>query len=302
MKTVRGIAAAGGWKSPVVAIGVFDGLHKGHKRILETCVSIARRTGGTSVVLTFWPHPQSQDSIYSLDHRLAIIGRLGIDICVVVRLDRAFASMTARQFIERVLKGRMAARWVLVGANFRFGRGLGGSVSTLKEFSSSCGYRLKVFPVMRSGGKPISSTRIRRCISTGRLEEARRLLGRRVSIFGTVAGGNAIGRTLGYPTANILPRHEVLPPDGIYAAKASVDGRKFPAILYKGKRPTFEREGLPPTVEVHLLRFSGDLYGKTMEVSFYKKLRDEKKFSSPQALGRAIARDIAAARRILRSS
>jgi riboflavin kinase / FMN adenylyltransferase len=302
MDIIRGVHTIKKYPRPVVAIGVFDGVHVGHRKILAECVATARRIRGTAMVLTFWPHPQKEESIYSLDHRLAIMERLGVQGCVLVRLSRSFAAMSAEQFIRNILCGKLGAVRVLVGSNFRFGRRLSGDVSTLKASEGACGYRLRVFPIVRIGGRAVSSTRIRDAISRGRLAEAERLLGGRVSLLGKVVHGRAIGRSLGYPTANIKPQHEVLPPDGIYAVKASVDGRCMSGICYKGSRPTFAGQKPATSIEAHLFDFSGTLYGKRMELRFVKKLRNDKKFESLAALKAAITRDIAKARKILSST
>jgi riboflavin kinase / FMN adenylyltransferase len=298
MHIIHGINHIAHYPRPVVAIGVFDGVHVGHAQILKSCVRTARAIGGTSVVLTFWPHPQNDDSIYSIDHRLAIIGSFGIDVCIIVRLSRSFARLTAEDFIAAIIARRIGAKCVMVGNNFVFGRGLRGTVATLRRYAPVYGYRARVFPIRTVAGRPVSSTRIRRYISVGRFAEAQRMLGRRVSLLGTVVQGRKIGRTLGYPTANISPQHEVLPPDGIYAVTALVDGRPIPAICYKGTRPTFGA-GTVMSIEVHLFGVSGTLYGKQMEVCFFKKIRNDRKFASSAALQSAIKKDIAAAKRIL---
>ncbi len=298
MKTVRELSRVPRVPRPVVAIGIFDGMHVGHTAIIKSCVRVARRRRGTAVVLTFDPHPQNELSIYSLDHRLAIMERLGIDLCILARFTKAFSRLTPAEFVDRVICGRIRATQVMVGENFAFGRGLSGDVSTLRVLGASRGFATRVFPIRRMGGAPVSSTRIRACIREGRLREAARMLGREVSVMGTVVGGRRVGRLLGYPTANVRPRHEVLPPDGIYAVKARVDGRWVPGICYKGRRPTFGAGAT--SIEVHLFRFAGDLYGSTMEVRFYALLRGEKKFASPAELRAAIARDIARAKKLLK--
>lgn len=298
MELVRGIRHVRRYPKPVVAIGMFDGVHVGHARILARCVATARRIGGTSMVLTFWPHPRKVDRIYSLDHKVAIMGRLGIDVCIFMRFTRAVANLRAEDFIRSVIAGRIGAAHVMVGDNFRFGRGQQGNADTLRRYARQWGYKLTAFPIHTIGGAPVSSTRIRDCVSSGRFAEAERLLGRKVSLLGMVVRGRAVGRTLGYPTANIKPRHEVVPPDGIYAVTAEVDGKKFPGICYKGTRPTFGRGGAP-SVEVHLFGFTGSIYGKQAEIVFLKKIRDQKKFPSPAALSAAIRDDVAAAKKFL---
>jgi riboflavin kinase/FMN adenylyltransferase len=300
MEIIRGVSHIRRFPRPVVAIGIFDGMHTGHTAIIRSCVKTAAASGGTGIVLTFEPHPQKEQSIYSLEHRLAIMERLGVKACILIRFTRAFSQLSARAFIKKVIARSIGARRVMVGENFRFGRGLEGDVSTLRECGLAYGFATDIFPLCLYRGKPVSSTRIRACIQEGRLGEARRMLGRPVSVFGTVVEGRRVGRLLGCPTANILPRHEVLPPDGIYAVKALVSGKLVPAICYKGRRPSFG--GGAPSIEVHLFGFRGNLYGKTMEVFFFKRLRGDRKFASFEELRRAIRGDISAAKKILSST
>lgn len=298
MDIIRGIRNIRKYPRPVVAIGVFDGVHAGHRRILEFCVAEARRIHGTPIVLTFDPHPQKEESIYSFNHRMTLISGLGVKACVVMRFTRRFAGMGAEDFIRKIIHGALGARHVLVGANFRFGAKLSGGTATLRAFARPCGYALTVFPTAKFAGRTISSTRIRRAISRGDLVRARAMLAGEVSVFGTVTGGRAVGRILGFPTANINPHHEVLPPPGIYAVRASVERKWKPAVCYIGTRPTFGTKGAP-VVEVHLFNFSGDLYGKPMEVRFVRKIRGEKKFPSPAILSAHIKKDISRAKKIL---
>jgi riboflavin kinase / FMN adenylyltransferase len=300
MEIIRGIERIRRFPRPAAAIGVFDGLHAGHAAIIKRCVRTARAIRGTSVVVTFYPHPQNEESIYSLEHRLAIIARLGVDACIVIRFNRQFARMAAGDFITRIIAGRIGAKYVMVGENFRFGKDLAGSVATLRRYGELCGYTTVVFPICTAGGRPVSSTRIRACIAAGRFAEAERMLGRKVSILGKVIRGRGLGRELGYPTANLSPQHEVVPPDGIYAVTAFVDGREFPGACYKGSRPTFGRSAAI-SIEIYLFGFSGNLYGKQMEVRFYRKIRSDKKFPSRPALISAIKKDIATAKHILAS-
>lgn len=298
MEIIRGIRNMKRYPRPVVAIGVFDGVHAGHRRILEFCVAEARRIRGTPMVLTFEPHPQKEESIYSFDHRMALMSGLGVKACVVMRFNRRFAAMRAEDFIRKVIRGALGARHVLVGANFKFGAKLSGNTATLRSFARPCGYALTVFPTAKFAGRTISSTRIRQAISRGHLAKARAMLAGEVSVFGTVTGGRAVGRVLGFPTANIDPHHEVLPPPGIYAVRASVGKKWLPAVCYIGTRPTFKRSGAP-VVEVHVFDFTGNLYGKPMQVRFAGRIRGEKKFPSSATLSAQIKKDIAHAKKIL---
>ena len=299
MEIIHGFKEIKRYPRPVVAIGVFDGVHAGHRRILRSCVAEARRLRGTAMVLTFHPHPQKEQSIYSFEHRLAIMSGLGVKACVVIPFNRRFAAMSAEDFIIKVLCGKLGARRIFVGNNFRFGRGLAGGTRTLRSFARRCGYAVRVFPTAKFAGRAVSSTRIRAAISRGKLSRAAAMLAGNVSVFGTVVGGRAVGRMLGFPTANIDPHHEVLPPPGIYAVRASVGKEWRPAVCYIGTRPTFADGKGALVVEVHLFDFAADLYGKHMEVRFIAKIRGGKKFPTPGALAAQIKKDIAKAKKIL---
>lgn len=300
MKIICGLNKITRFSRPVLAIGIFDGVHRGHAGVLKECAATAAKTGGTSAVLTFSPHPQKEESIYSLEHRLAIIGKFGIRVCFIASFTRALAQMSAADFIRQVISRRIGAKYVLVGENFSFGRGLEGNVSTLRRYAPFYGYKLKVFPTLRFKGGPLSSTRIRERIRRGRLAEAQAMLGRRVSVFGRVVSGRGIGGKLGYPTANIEPQHEVLPPSGVYAVKALVRGKEFPAACYIGRRPTFGRGRV--VIEAHLSGFPGNLYRSLIEVRFFQKIRAERKFPSCAALCSAIKKDITAAKKVISAS
>ena len=303
MKIVRGMRRATRLARPVVAIGVFDGMHLGHTAILRQAVRAARAARGTSVVVTFWPDPHSQESIYSIGHRMRIMESLGIDVCVLIRFDTSFAGMSAEDFARGFLAGKLGAARVFVGSNFRFGSGLQGTAGQLKLFGARYGFTVRVFGLVRKNGTIVSSTNIRRLIARGALDKAASLLGRQVSVLGPVVHGRAVGRTLGARTANVVPDHEILPPDGVYAARASLAGKRFsvparsyPAVCYIGRRPTFSPAAKKKHVEVHLFDFSGSLYGRRLEVVFLKRLRPEIKFPTPAALAAQISKDILAAR------
>lgn len=289
---------------PAVAIGVFDGVHLGHRRILSAAVRRARLCRGTSIALTFYPHPKQQKIIYSLQHRLRIFQEMGIDVCVVIPFDKRFKEMTARRFVSSVLSGRLGARDVFVGDNFRFGKDQHADVAKLRGFGREFGFRVHAFAMVRCGKNAVSSTSIRGLISAGRFLAAMRRLGRPVAILGTVIHGSSIGKKLGFATANISPHHEVVPPDGIYAVKLVLEGRQYRGICYIGTRPTFSAGNHRPkerTIEVHIFDFSRTIYGKEIEVRFAGKIRDDRRFSSSDLLIKQINKDIAKARNMLSS-
>jgi riboflavin kinase/FMN adenylyltransferase len=291
MKVIRGINKIRRFRKPVVALGVFDGVHLGHRRILREAVSKAKSIKGASVVLTFWPHPQREESLYSLEHRLRLIGELGIDVCIVINFNKRFAKIPAEDFIKNILAKRIGVRYIYVGKNFRFGRNAQGGVKTLKKASKIYNFRLKVFSVVSINNKPISSTLIRALIKNGDLTGAQKLLGRPVSILGTVIKGISLGRKLGFPTANIDPHHEVIPPHGVYAVKIIFDGKQYRGACYIGFKPTFLNKKAK-TIEVYIFNFERNIYGKSLELQFCKKIRDEKKFKSVQDLTKQIKKDL----------
>ncbi len=304
MKVIYDLKEATRYKKPVVAIGVFDGLHRAHRRILTEALRRSRRIGGSSVVVTFYPHPQKQHSIYSLAHRLRLIEALGIDACVVIRFNRAFSKMTAQDFVRKVLSETLGAAEVYVGRNFRFGSRQEGSPALLQRLSTACRFKVRVFGVMKAGDKSISSTYVRKLITAGKLRAAGSLLSRPVSVFGKVVKGSSLARRLGFPTANIIPQHEILPPSGIYAVRVSLRKRLLEAICYIGKRPTFNKpDAARPSpnvnhIEVHIFGFRKDIYGEYLEIQFIKKIREDRKFASYEALVRQVKKDIRRVKRI----
>jgi riboflavin kinase/FMN adenylyltransferase len=289
-------------RGSVVAIGVFDGVHRAHRRIIASAVRQARAMHAASVVLTFWPHPAGRQSLYSLQHRLRMVAELGVSRTVVVRFTRSFAGLSPEAFIRAVLVKRLHARRVYVGENFRFGRQASGTVVTLKQYAARYGYSVRSFAVMKYHGRTISSTAIRTLISAGKLSAARLLLGRPVSVFGTVIKGRALGRVLGFPTANIDPHHEILPPCGVYAVRVCVGRRRVNGMCYIGTRPTFDRSGRRLSIEAHLFDFNGRLYGRDIEIFFVRRIRPDKRFSSADALVKRIRLDCLLAKKLLASS
>jgi riboflavin kinase/FMN adenylyltransferase len=290
------------FKNPVVALGVFDGLHRGHRSILQSVVSKARRIDGTSIVLTFSPHPQRQESLYSLKHRLRLISELNVDVCIVINFNAGFARMSADNFISRILVERLGCRFIYIGENFHFGRGGLGDHRLLSIRAREDKFGLKIFRVVKSGGRPISSTVIRRLIKDAEIKEAEKLLGRRVSVLGSVIRGSRLARVLGFPTANINPHHEVIPAPGIYAVRIILAAKEYDGICYIGRRPTVGIKKNPIQIEVHIFDFHKNIYGQFMEIQFVKLIRPDKKFASLRDLSIQIEKDIILCRNILKRS
>jgi len=296
MRVIYGLNQIKRFRKPVVALGVFDGVHVAHRRILKETVKKAKTIKGTSTVITFWPHPQQEKNLYSLGHRLKLIAGLNIDICIVIKFSYAFSQISAEDFIRNILVKRIGAKHVYVGENFRFGRQGNGNFRTLKKLSSNYNFKLKVFSLIKANKRSISSTYIRHLISVGKLDTARKLLTRPVSILGTVIKGTSLAAKLGFPTANINLHHEVLPPSGVYAVLVFLNHRRFKGVCNIGSKPTFQKT-IDKHIEVHIFGFRQNIYGKDLEIQFIKKLRDERKFSSPQSLVQQVKKDIESGKR-----
>ncbi|PIZ85077.1 MAG: hypothetical protein COX96_00475 [Candidatus Omnitrophica bacterium CG_4_10_14_0_2_um_filter_44_9] len=297
-------------KKKVVAVGVFDGVHLGHQMILRRVAHEAKRSSIKSAVVTFSFHPshlfdplKKIPHLTPLEHKISIIATCGIDYCYVVHFDRAFASMTPEFFIRGILLKKIGMVSLYVGEDFMFGKGAKGGKGLLEVLSNKFHFKLHVLKHLKIGNKIVSSTIIRALVRKGRLALASRFLGRHVSILGEVIKGEGLGAELGYPTANIMPYHEVLVPDGIYATYSISRGKAFKSVTYIGTRPTFEAEGRADGprrgVESFLLDFRKNIYGSKMEIQFIKKIRDDRKFSSASELAKAIKQDVFSARKIL---
>jgi len=288
MKVIYGIDKIKRYKKPVVALGVFDGVHRGHRQILNYSLSLARRIKGTSIAFTFWPHPHKKESLYSLRHRIKLISETGIDVCIIARFNKKFSALSAVDFVKNILTGKIGANYVCVGKNFHFGRAAQGNVRLLERLSMIFGFKLKVFHLIRINGHPVSSTSIRNLISKGNIRTAEKLLGRPVSVFGTVVKGAYLSRRLGFPSANINLHHEVAPPPAVYAAKVILDKKKLNGICYIADKH----------IEAHIFNFKKNIYGKDLEVQFVKKIRNKINFSSRDSLAKQIKKDILAAKKI----
>ena len=308
MKIIEGLKALKRQSRPsIVTIGVFDGLHIGHRAIIKKVAAEAKKSGSTSVAITFDPHPikvlgsgHSVPSLISLKHRIRLIEELGIDTLLVIKFTRSLSRMSPEKFIKNVLIGKLRVKRLFVGENFYFGKGADAGAANLQDIAKGRGFEVTVVRSVKSGTHIVSSSLIRKFIREGRLREAERLLGRPVSVLGTIVKGSGIARGLGCPTANINPHHEVIPPRGVYAVRARLGKRSLRGILNIGFRPTFySSRDKEPTIEVHLFAFNGNIYNKDIEVYFVKKIRDERKFRSKAALIKQITADLVLARGIL---
>ena len=297
----------------VVTVGVFDGVHRGHGSVLKTLTGRARRLKKKSVVLTFFPHPASilhpdrpVPLLISLRHRLRLMEEYGVDIVMLMKFSARFSRMEAEPFIKEWLIDRLGMAEMVVGSDFCFGRAMGGDTALLERLGRKYGFAVRKAKPLCVNGRPVSSTYIRTLITQGEIDKAAHILGRPVAILGTVKEGTGRGRFLGFPTANINPHHEAIPPSGVYAVRVKLGAKEHIGIMNIGFRPTFQMEGpcqyLPePTVEVHIFDFKGDIYGQNAEVILVKRIRSERRFKDGSTLRRQITRDAEAAREILRS-
>ncbi len=291
-------------RSALVAIGNFDGVHRGHQAIIAEAVRRAREIGGTSVVLTFDPHPVSvlhpespHALLTTLDQKLNLLEALEVDVVLVLPFTPEFARRSAEQFVKEDLGARLGAREVFVGRNFKFGKGREGRVEDLERLGASMGMRVVVHAPVFVRDTMVSSSAVRGLLRDGRVEDAETFLGRRYAADGVVAPGEGRGRALGYPTANIKPGGQMLPKIGIYAAlvdDCSSGERGLPGVVYIGSQPTFGPH--PIQVEVHLFGADTPRYDHRLRIEFLRWIRGEERFADANALVAQIGRDVAAAR------
>jgi len=292
----------------VLTLGNFDGVHRGHQAIVARAREEAARRGAQVVLLTFHPHPlivlapdRGRALIQSLHDRLASLRTLGVDITVVQRFTRAFASLTPEEFVEGFLLRSLALVHVVVGYNVNFGRARAGSAATLRELGARHGFDVDTVGPVTVGDVAVSSSIVRDAVAAGDVARAEVLLGRPYRLRGRVIVGDRRGRTIGFPTANLHVRPRVmLPTDGVYAVRVHAGGAVHAGVVNVGVRPTFGEARR--TVEAYLLDFDGDLYGRWLELDFVARLRGEQRFDGIAALKAAIAADVAHARRILAES
>lgn len=292
--------------NPVLTIGNFDGVHKGHLALFDKVKERARAIAGQSVVMTFEPHPlkimRPADGPQLITHtgqKLELIEKAGIDVIVCVSFDREFAAIPARDFVNNILVKKIGIKEIVVGYDYTFGHNREGDINLLREIGNDFGFVVHLVGPIEIDHTLVSSTSIRRLVQEGRLEEARVLLGRDFEVQGTVVKGrNRGGRLLGFPTANLNPHGELLPKRGVYAVKLLIDDVFYNGVTNVGYNPTFGDTGL--TVETHVLDYSGELMGKTIKVHFIKRLRDEKRFKTFEELSDQIAQDIAQAKEVFR--
>jgi riboflavin kinase/FMN adenylyltransferase len=294
------------FRGGVVTVGNFDAVHLGHQALITTARTLARRLGGPAVAVTFDPtphqvlHPDSgppRPPITTLTDRAELLQKAGADHVVILRTSPALLALSPEAFFEDILVRQLGAKGVVEGHDFRFGRGRAGTNDTLRDLCAGSGLAFEEVPQLHYQNKPVSSSRVRAAIVGGNVTLAAELLARPYQIAGTVATGAQRGRTIGFPTANLDHVPTVLPGNGVYAVRAVVDGKMWSAAANIGPNPTFGEDARK--VEVHLIGFSGDLYGKSMAVEFIARLRDTRPFANVGELVEQLKRDIEHAARVL---
>ncbi|MCB1203664.1 MAG: bifunctional riboflavin kinase/FAD synthetase [Verrucomicrobiae bacterium] len=310
MEVIREMSGLGRWPGPLsLAIGVFDGVHVGHQAVIEVAGKDAEISGGSAVVVTFEPHPvevlapgKAPRLLTNSTHKLRILEeRLGIRHALLIPFDRDFASFSGEDFVLKLLAGAEGAgiRKICVGRDWRFGRERSGDIELLLEMGRAHGFSVDGLDTVSKDGVRVSSTRVREAIQMGDFSLAANLLGRPYSVLGEVVKGRQLGRTLGFPTANLSVRREQLPPAGVYAVRAAGKGESWNGVANLGYRPTVEGGTGELRLEVHLFGLAEEIYGKDIEVEFVEKIREEEEFGGVEELKRRIADDVSEAKRVL---
>jgi riboflavin kinase / FMN adenylyltransferase len=280
--------------NPVVTLGIFDGVHRGHRVLLDRLINRADEVHGESVVLTFHPHPRlvlEKDNrgltfLTTMEEKISLLEKSGVANLVIIEFTREFSLMPACDFVNDVLIGRIGTRYLIVGYDHHFGRRGEGDFNTIVKCTESSEFKVEKVEGLESEKGAISSSLIREALLTGKADIAAELLGYRYSLSGKVIEGKKLGRTLGFPTANILPSdsHKLIPQKGVYAVEVFVEGRKYPGMLNIGSNPTVSDDPEFRSIEVNIIGFSEDIYGSPISIVFVRRLRDELKFESLQAL------------------
>lgn len=293
---------------PVLTLGNFDGVHLGHQEIFKLLIERAREKSGTPIVFTFVPHPlkvinpeTAPRLLTNYKDKIDLIKKCGIDVVICTKFTKKFANIPADSFVKNILCKTIKAKEVFIGANYFFGKGREGSPDLLKKLGGECGFSVTVVDEIRSGDVTISSSMIRQIIAEGKVDEASKYLGRHYSVEGVVVEGAKRGKKLlNTPTANLSTINELLPQKGVYAVKVDLDGTLHAGAANIGYNPTFDNKNF--SFETHILDFDGNLLGKTIRIFFVKRIRDEIKFPSTDALSLQLKNDIETARNILKNS
>jgi len=279
---------------PVITIGMFDGVHTGHRELLAQLTAKAKAVKGESVVITFWPHPRmvlNQDAdklrfLTSPEERTKLFGQLGIDHLVLIPFSQELANLTAEEFIQQILINKLGIHHLMVGYNHRFGKGRQHSFEEYQAFAIKYNFSISLVEAVLTDGMKTSSTDIRNHLLAGEMEEANKILGYQYTVSGRVVGGQQLGRRIGYPTANIEVEepYKLIPPDGVYAVKVRVEGKAYGGMLNIGFRPTVNHNVDHRSLEVHIFDFNHDIYSEEVEIQFVQRVRNERKFANVDEL------------------
>lgn len=308
MRIFRGVEAWDAIPNPVVSIGTFDGVHLGHRIILDRLNSEAQRLQGESLLITFWPHPRmvlqpdykDLRLLNTMDEKLALLEKSGLQNVLVIPFSKEFSRTSSHDFIRTTLVDEVKMKKIIIGYDHHFGRNREGSFEILQEYQPIFGFELEEITAQQVDAINVSSTKIRNALFEGDLERTQEFLGYSYFIHGTVVRGHSIGKTLGFPTANIKVDYpfKLIPKDGVYAVTVTVRQKVYKGMLNIGNRPTFE--GTDKSIEVHLFDFSEEIYADDVQVKFIQRLRDEQKFSGKEALIVQLKEDEALAREVLK--
>jgi len=306
MEIIRSIEELERLHGPLfLAIGVFDGVHRGHQAVISTSASHARSSNGTPLVVTFDPHPvkvlRPNDAPHLLtatEHKIALIRDLGVDHLLVINFDKKFAATPPEKFVEHLVAHSKPLREICVGHEWSFGKDRRGNLDLLKELGARFHFDVVGIPPVKVSGAVVSSTAIRQAVEKGDFATAAVMLGREYTILGTVKAGEKLGKKLGYPTANLSAHSEQFPPNGVYLAEAWIQGVLYHGVVNLGYRPTVSGGRSERVLEIYLLDFNRDIYGENVEVRFVRYLRPERKFDNLEALVRQIDADVQQAREL----
>ncbi|MDX2415124.1 MAG: bifunctional riboflavin kinase/FAD synthetase [Bacteroidales bacterium] len=289
------------FRNPVVTIGIFDGVHHGHSKVLQTLTAASQRIDGESVVITLEPHPRivlskgecSLRLLTSLEEKISLLDRAGINNLVVLPFTEEFSRLSACEFVKEVLEEGLGTAHLVVGFDHKFGRRGDEKSESIEVCAAKSGFSVEMVEAFSEEGMQVSSTTIRKLISGGDLDEANRLLGYDYFLKGTVVEGMKIGRAIGYPTANLKPNYDfkLIPRPGVYVAEVLFNESMYKSMIYIGTRPTLKERNKKLSIEAHLFDYSGDLYGKDITLRFRHRLRDDYKFESRELLIEQIDRD-----------
>lgn len=309
MKVYQGLEEYTPIKNAIVTTGTFDGVHLGHLTIIKTLNKIAKKNNGASVLMTFHPHPRmvlQKDSdiklLSTIEERIQLLEEAGLDHLIIIPFDKAFSRLTSVEFVRDILVNQIKTKRLVIGYDHHFGRNREGSFEHLMEFGPMYGFDVEEIPAIDVSDVNVSSTKVRDALNNGDIPKAKEFLGRNFSLEGIVIAGEQIGRSIGFPTANIsiAEEYKLIPQIGVYAVKVTYNGELYNGMLNIGVRPTIDNNN-PMTVEVNLFDFKGSLYGEKLKVDFIERVRNEKQFKDVNHLKSQLERDLVNCKRILKA-